>query len=110
MNVIVFTVKGPPTIQKFKQIHYLVAGDQFTLSCTANDDRDSPNGTQFVWYKDGSNITSLTKVVPADKLLYTSQLDIQQLNSDDHSGNYSCIAYNNPSASVNTSTTLVVES
>ena len=109
MNVIVFTVKGPPTIQKFNPIHYLVAGDQFTLSCTANDDRDSPIGTQFVWYKDGNDITGLTELMVANKSVYTSQLSLQ-LNSDDHSGNYSCIAYNNPSANVTTSTTLVVES
>ena len=88
----------------------MVAGDRFTQSCTTNDDPDSPNGIQFVWYKDGSNITNSTEVVVTYKPVYTSQLDIQQLNSDEHSGQYSCVAYNNPSANVTTSTTLVVES
>ena len=111
MKVIVFSVKGPPTfIQEFDPIYYVVAGDTFTLSCTANDDPQSPNGTKFLWYKDDNNITALTEVVVADKPLYTSQLNIQQLDSDEHSGQYLCVAYNNPSANVTSSTTLVVES
>ena len=103
------SIQGPPTLQDLDAIHYLVAGDAFTLSCTANDDPQSPNGVHFVWYQDDNDITSATTVI-ANKPVYTSQLNIQQLDSDHHSGHYSCVAYNHPSAYVTSSTTLIIES
>ena len=48
----------------------------------------------------------------ANKPVYTSQLTIQQLDSDQHNGQYFCVAYNY-NISVNAmsvSTTLIVES
>ena len=48
--------------------------------------------------------------IEVDKLTNISQLNIQQLDSDQHSGNYSCAAYNNPSANVTSFTTLIIES
>ena len=105
----IITIQGPPTLQKLDPIHYLVAGDTFTLSCTAIDDPQSPDGVHFVWYQDDTNTRSSTKLVD-NKPVYTSELNIQQLDSDKHSGNYSCVAYNHPSANVTSFTTLVVES
>ena len=107
--LILITLTDPPTLQDMDPIHYLVTGDAFTLSCTATDDPQSPDGVHFVWYQDDNDITSSTKVI-ASSQKYTSQLNIQQLDSDHHSGYYLCIAYNHPSAYVTTSTTLIVES
>ena len=103
------STQGPPTLQDLDPIHYLVTGDAFTLSCTANNDPQSPDGVHFVWYQDDNDITSATTVI-ANSPKYTSQLNIQQLDSDHHSGHYSCVAYNHPSAYVTSSTTLIVES
>ena len=103
------SILGLPTLQDLDLIHYLVTGDAFTLSCTANDDPQSPNGVHFVWYQNDDDITSTTTVI-ANSPKYTSQLNIQQLDSDHHSGHYSCVAYNHPSAYVTSSTILIVES
>ena len=103
------SILGAPTLQDLDPIHYLVTGDAFTLSCTANDDPQSPDGVNFVWYQDDNDITTTTKVI-ANNPVYTSQLNIQQLDSDQHSGHYSCVAYNHPSAYVTSSTTLIIES
>ena len=102
--------KGPPSIEEeLDPTYYVVAGDAFTLSCTVTDDPQSPNGTQFLWYKDGSDIIQSTETI-ANKPMYTSKLRIQLLDSDEHSGQYRCVAYNHPSRNVSSSTTLVVES
>ena len=106
---ILITIKGPPTLHDLGLTHRLVAGDAFTLSCTANDDPQSPDGVHFVWYQDDNDITNLTQVV-TNKPEYTSQLNIKQLDSDRHNGNYLCVAYNHPSVNVKSSTTLIVES
>ena len=106
---ILITIKGPPTLNDLGLTRRLVAGDAFTLSCTANDDPQSPDGVHFVWYQDDNDITSATTVI-ANSPKYTSQLNIQQLDSDHHSGHYSCVAYNHPSAYVTSSTTLIIES
>ena len=103
------STQGPPTLQDLNLIHYLVTGDAFTLSCTANNDPQSPDGVHFVWYQDDNDITSATTVI-ANNLVHTSQLNIQQLDSDHHSGRYSCVAYNHPSAYVTSSTILIIES
>ena len=107
--VSLITIKGLPTLHLLDPLHYLVTGDPFTLNCTAEDDPQSPNGTQFLWYRDDIDITNETRVT-ANNNVYTSQLNIHQLDSDQYSGKYLCIAYNNPSANVTSSTTLIVES
>ena len=104
------TVKGPPSIEEeLDPTYHVVAGDAFTLSCTVTDDPQSPNGPQFLWYKNGSDIINSTETI-ANKPLYTSQLSIQHLDSDKHSGQYTCVAYNHLSRNVSSSTTLVIES
>ena len=107
--VSLITIKGLPTFNLLDPFHYLVAGDPFTLNYTAEDDPQSPNRIQFLWYRDDIDITNETRVT-ANNYVYTSQLNIYQLDSDQHSGYYSCVAYNNPSANVTSSTTLIVES
>ena len=107
--VSLITIKGLPTLYLLNPLHYLVAGDPFTLNCTAEDDPQSPNGIQFLWYRDDIDITNKTKVIPNNHV-YTSELNLNQLDSDQHSGYYLCVAYNNPSANVTSSTTLIVES
>ena len=87
----------------------MIAGYPFILNCTAANDPDSPNKIEFAWYQDNKEITNLREI-RINKTTNVSQLNIQQLDSDHHSGYYSCVAYNHPSAHVNSSTTIIVES
>jgi len=103
------TTKDPPTIQQFDSFYYVIAGDAFTLNCIATDDPQSPDELKFTWYQDNHNITNLA-TVNASKPNYTSQLRIEKLDSDQHSGQYSCVAYNAASISVSSNTTVIVES
>ena len=83
----------------------------FTLNCIATNDPQSPNKITFEWFKDGikQNGSSEIKSKVLDES--TSQLIINKLNSDQHSGRYSCGVYNNQlSNTVYTTTTVIVES
>jgi len=81
------------------------------LECSASNDDDSPNNTAFVWFKDDKLLNSTSNIDIQIGMLY-SRLSIQQLDPEDHSGIYSCGAYNNRRASdsVFTNTTLTIES
>ena len=97
-------------IQQFDTLYYGIAGGPFTLNCTATDPFSSPNEVKFLWYQGDRNITNLTAMVEAMKPNYTSQLHIEELNSDQHSGRYKCVTHNNASSSAESTTTVVVES
>ena len=102
--------KDPPTIQQLDPFYYVIAGDTFTLNCTVTDEPQSPDGIKFLWYKNSYNITSLTKVIVNDST-YTSQLYIEKLDSDQHSGQYMCVAYNSTTnVNATSTTTVIVES
>ena len=99
--------KGLPTIQQLDPFYYVIAGDTFTLNCTVTDEPQSPDGIKILWYKNSYNITSLTKVIVNDST-YTSQLYIEKLDSEQHSGQYMCVAYNSTTNTNATSTTTVI--
>ena len=102
--------KDSPTIRQFDPFYYVIAGDTFTLNCTVTDEPRSRDEIKFLWYKDGHNITSLTKVI-ANNSTYTSQLYIEELDSDQHSGQYMCVAYNSTTnVNATSTTTVIVES
>ena len=100
---------GPPEVESFDSVYSAIPGQSFTLNCSAVNDIDSPNNLMFVWFKDNNLINEnvvLLKVLDST----TSQLVIPQLDSDQHSGQYSCGVYNNEvSDAVNTSTSLIIE-
>ena len=100
---------GTPINQQFHPFYYVITGDTFSLNCT---DTDFPGsiGITFSWYRNIEDITHLTKIIANDTtaqyIQSTSQLYIDKLDSDQHSGRYICVA-NNRAIST---TTVIVES
>ena len=101
-NCLCIFTKGPPINQQFDPFYYVIAGDVFTLNCTANVDPDSRDRITFLWYRDNHDVTSLTTTIAT----YTSQLYIEKLDSNQHNGRFICVA-NNKAIST---TTVIVES
>ena len=102
--------KGSPTIQQLDPFYYVIAGDTFTLNCTVTNEPQSSDGIKILWYRDNHDITSFTEVI-ANNSTYTSQLYIEELDSDQHSGQYMCVAYNSTTnVNATSTTTVVVES
>ena len=110
------TALGPPTVQEFHRVYYVIAGDSFTLNCTATNDPQSPNELRFRWFKESIridndqsqwNITELSN----DPFTVTSQLVITNLTVDKHNGTYSCRVDNfRIDMAVNQTTAVVIES
>ena len=109
ITIHVIPTKGSPTKQQFDTFYHLIVGDTFSLNCTATDNPNSPEIT-FSWYRNNEDITHLTKIVAKYKSAKyrssTSQLYIEQLDSDKQNGRYICVA-NNEAIST---TTVIVES
>ena len=97
-------------------MYYVIAGDSFSLNCTATNDPQSPNELRFRWFKDSTkidnepsqwNITQISNHI----LTNTSQIVITNLTVDQHNGSYSCWVDNfRVGTAVNKSTIVVVES
>ena len=100
---------GPPINQQFNPFYYVMAGDTFTLHCTASSPQ-SRGEPIFSWYRNSEEITNLTKIIANDTIrgdiISTSQLYIDKLDSDQHNGRYICLA-NDKAIST---TTVIVES
>ena len=100
---------GPPVNQQFDPFYSVITGDTFSLNCTTSNPHVSV-GITFSWYRNNENITQLTKIIASDTtsqyINSTSQLYIDKLDSDQHSGRYICVA-NNKAIST---TTVIVES
>ena len=81
------------------------------LECTAVNDPDSPNNIIFDWFKDDDKLCKNDSNIEIETSLSNSNLFIKQLDPKDHTGMYSCGAYNNDTSnSVFTYTTLTIES
>ena len=114
--VVLVTALGPPTLQEFSRVYHVIAGDPFTLNCTATNDPQSPNELRFRWFKESTridinqsqwNITELSN----DPSTVTSQLIITNLTVGEHDGIYSCAVDNfKVDNAVNQSTIVVIES
>ena len=104
-----YSYKGPPINQQFDPFYYVIISDTFSINCTATDNPGSI-GITFLWYKNNEDVTYLTKIIANSsssvKIQSTSQLYIDKLDSDQHSGRYICVA-NNRAIST---TTVIVES
>ena len=110
------TALGPPTLQEFNRVYYVIAGNPFTLNCSATNDPQSPNELRFRWFKESTridndqlqwNITELSN----DPSTVTSQLVITNLTVGEHDGVYSCAVDNfKVENAVNQSTIVVIES
>ena len=97
-------------------MYHVIAGDPFTLNCTATNDPQSPNELRFRWFKESTridinqsqwNITELSN----GPFTVTSQLVITNLTVGKHDGIYSCAVDNfKVDNAVNQSTIVVIES
>ena len=77
---------GPPIIELLDSVYYTIAGQSFTLNCSAMNDVDN---SIFVWFKDNNLINeNIVQVGVVDST--TSQLVIPQSDPDQHSGQYFC--------------------
>ena len=107
----IFLHAGPPTLQPLNTTYYGITDNMFTLSCAATNDPQSPNKITFEWFKDGIKQNDSTGIKSKMLDVSTSQLVIDELSPDQHSGNYSCGVYNNQSSNiVYTNTTVIIES
>ena len=101
--------KGSPINQQFYPFYYVIAGDTFSVNCTASNPQ-SRGETRFSWYRNSEEITNLTKIIASDVIrrviISTSQLYIEKVDSDKHSGRYICIA----NGEAISTTTVIVES
>ena len=92
-------------LELFNPTYYLTADDSFTLTCTVKKNPHLKDNVTFKWSR---NATSGVKISSNHT---TSQMIIERLNPDDHSGDYTCEAYYNYSSNgASESTTLLIES
>ena len=98
-------------------MYYVIAGDPFTLNCTAANDPQSPNELRFRWFKEYTRIANnpsdwnVTELSVGNGLTITSQIVIQHLTIEQHNGTYTCSVFNfRTITSVNQTTTIIVES
>ena len=100
---------GPPINQQFNPFYYVIAGNTFSLNCTASIPQFR-GGIKFSWYRNNQVVTHLTKIIATKTIrgviISTSQLYIEKVDSDQHSGRYICLA-NDRAIST---TTVIVES
>ena len=98
-------------------MYYIIAGDPFTLNCTATNDPHSPNELRFRWFKQSTRIDNnpsqwnITELSMRNTLTVTSQIIIQHLTVEQHNGTYTCSVNNfRTLAAVNQITNIIVES
>ena len=107
----IFLHADPPTLQPLNTTYYGITDNMFTLNCAATNDPQSPNNITFEWFKDGTKQNDSTGIKSKMLDVSTSQLVIDELSPDQHSGHYSCGVYNNQSSNIMyTNTTVIIES
>ena len=103
-------------MQEFSRVFNVIAGDPFTLNCTATNDPQSPNELRFIWFKESTRIDTnqsqwIIKELSNDPFTVTSQLVITNLTVGEHDGVYSCAVDNfKVDNAVTQSTIVVIES
>ena len=107
----------PPILEEFNTVYYVIAGDSFTLNCTATNDPQSPNELRFRWFKESTMINNrpslwtITKLSLENPLTNNLQLVITNLKVEQHNGTYTCSVDNyRPRTSIDQTTIVVVES
>ena len=98
-------------------MYCVIAGDRFTLNCTATNDPQSPNKLRFRWFKESTRIDNnssqwnITELSMRNTLTVTSQIVIQHLKVEQHNVMYTCSVNNfRTLAAVNQITNIIVES
>lgn len=99
-------------LQQFDSTYYVIADNSYILSCTIIGNLQSNDTITFEWSKDNSSIDNSDIAQTRKVNSRTSQLIIEKLNPDLHSGEYSCKAINNNSSSNSASdnTNIIIES
>ena len=102
-------------LQPINTVYYVIAGDPFTLNCTATNDPQSTNELDFKWFKESTRIDNKPSQWTINKirniLTITSQIVITNLTVEQHNGTYKCSVHNfKPKLAVDQTTTVVVES
>ena len=105
-------------LQVINPLYYVIAGDPFTLNCTAANDPQSPSKLRFRWIKgsnriddDGPSQWTITKMSLRNTMTVTSQLVITNLTMEQHNGTYTCSVDNyRPRTSIDQTTIVIVES
>ena len=103
-------------MQEFSRVYYVIAGDSFTLNCTATNDPQSPDELRFRWFKESIRIDNNQSQwnfneLSSDPFTVTSQLVITNLTVGEHDGVYSCEVDNfKVDNAVTKSTIVVIES
>ena len=104
-------------LQAINPVYYVIAGDPFTLNCTAASDPQSPNKLRFRWFKGLIRIDNkhskwtISEITLPNALTITSQIVITNLTVEQHSGTYKCSVDNYKSrTAVDQTTVVVVES
>ena len=98
-------------------MYYVIAGDPFTLNCTATNDPQSPNELRFRQFKGSTRIDNkpsqwnVTELSMRNTLTVTSQIVITHLAVKQHNGTYTCTVDNfKVRAAVYQTTNIIVES
>ena len=105
-----------PMLQPVDLAFYVIAGDPFTLNCTATNDVQSPNNLTFKWLQQSieiSNDSSRWSIneLSRNTLTVTSQVIITNLTVNHHNGTYVCTVHNfEQRTAVNQTTNVIVES
>ena len=108
-NYLCIPTTAAPVNQQFDPFYYITTGDALSLNCSATGNPNSRPIT-FSWYRNNKQITHITTIIAnyltSQYMKSVSQLYIDKLDSDQHSGRYICVA-NNKAISI---TTVFVES
>ena len=98
-------------------MYYVIAGDPFTLNCTATNDPQSPNELRFRWFKQLTRIDNnpshwnVTELSMKNTHTVISQIVIQHLTMEHHNGTYICSVDNfRHGVAINQTTNIIVES
>ena len=97
-------------IVKFPSQTLGVLGEQFQITCNATNDKDAPHNMMFTWMTPDGVDHNVKMTSEDDDHTASSTLYISRLARSDN-GTYKCYVTNNnaSSASVVTSTTVIVE-
>lgn len=99
---------GPPRIKPLQPQLHAELGGQLQISCTATNAKDASVKLNFTWRVSNSAQYNITRTDEDDSHMATSTLHIGKVTHH-HSGVYQCIVDNGGSASVKTSSEVVVQ-
>ncbi|XP_065918141.1 receptor-type tyrosine-protein phosphatase S-like isoform X3 [Dysidea avara] len=99
-------VYGPPIVQELPQQVHVVLGEEFQITCTATNHKNSPMNMTFSWKTPNGVEYNYTTTDEDDSRTASSILHINRVV---HSGGYKCIAGIGGTINASVSTNIVVE-